>query len=347
MIILFGFSFTVVTTSSMKPTYEGYITENSTLNIFNSDFIVLQKKSPEIGDVVLFRPIHDTRLYFHRIIASKVENNITYFLTKGDNNRYTDANNLNENKLGWIPEGNIFGVAVITIHWIGWFINEITSINFIISFLGIILLVGYFVVFTKKENKPKLQEKKFRVVNLKIKLNKKDYSINKNLLKYILVIALISSILLSTLLIELFSASNSNINVELLQTDNKPLPELINLNDPHLFDLESYEINGQIVSLLNFKLKIYSGGFFKSTESVKIQIKNINESLNTLDNSFYYEWISTYHFTGSKVINGILLIPNGLISNLSNNNLIVDIDITFSNFFVVNHFYINRTISFV
>ena len=314
----------------MTPTYQGYVKTNSTIDIFNGDLIILQKKTPQVGDVILFKPVNENKLYFHRVIAELTSQGHTYYLTKGDDNRYTDISSIGDTKFGWIPQENVLGVAILTVHWVGWFVSEMTSLNFIIPFLGMIILVGIFYISAKEEiikrlNNFKLRSRKNKILKYKNKL----IHFRKLHSKKGITVVFVGLILLSALSAELFNAETNSIDVHLLQTDGNPLPDSINLSNPHLFDLETVTYGGISVYFFNIKMQLTSGGLFNSLESVKIRVLSQQDSLNQQYQQLYYRWLTTYHFSGTKTVNADLIIPSSYFT-ANNSTMIINIHYTVS-----------------
>ena len=327
----------------MSPTYNGFDITNSTVDVFGSDFIILQKKAPEIGDVILFHAPTDGHLYFHRVIAISEAHGTFSYLTKGDGNRYTDNSKIGETLFGWIPQSNVLGVAVFTIHNIGWFINNLFSINALLPIIGIIMLVGLFYYLEHdniKKSLVKFINKKPK--ELKFNFYNRIIDLNRNTLKKLLILGLLVIILIIPILGEVSDSILIHPNVQLQQTNGEPLSSFIDITNPHLFDLEYYTYNGQTVDFLNIKVKITSAGFFNSIETVKIQVLGQNNSINMLNENYFYRWTSTYFFAGTKIINGDLMIPYNLYSRMGNTSLQIQINYTLSHVLTQEHIIKNQ-----
>lgn len=297
----------------MEPTYHGYDKTNSTVDIFNGDFIILQKRSAHIGDVILFKPVNSNKLYLHRVVAEGIINGQVYYLTKGDSNRYTDISPIGDTNFGWIPKSNVFGVAIFTIHSIGWFVDQLTTPTFIISSLGAVVLLILAYVLYNKQIREKIKELglgRQKTFYLTIKTRRIKLTTKKMTKLFLLSSILLLSFTFVSL--ELANAAFNPINIELLSTDDSPLPPSIDLSNPHLFDLEPLHYNSQTIYLLDIKLKMSSGGLFNSLQSVKLQLLPVNESYNA-NNGLYYTWVSSSYFTGTIIVNGALIIPNSML----------------------------------
>lgn len=337
-LIIIGASFTSVSTSSMAPTYQGYERTNTSIDIFNGDFVILQKKSPQIGDVILFKPQHDTKLYFHRVIAISNTTLGLSYLTKGDDNRYTDNSPVGNTNFGWVPEQNVVGVAIFTIHNVGWFINELFSINTLIPLLGIALLAFYYYYVSKDIIKKFLKKLKNKVnPNIQLKYKNRHSTISIKTVKSLSYGFMLIIIVLLPLATQVFNVATINPNVELLNIDDQPLSDSIELSNPHLSILEYYSYNQRTVDFVSIKMKITSAGYFNSIENVKIQVLNLNESIDKQNANYYYFWTATYSFTGTKIVNSDLIIPYNLYTGQTNTTLQIRFEYTVSHVFFADH----------
>jgi signal peptidase len=87
------------------------------------------------GDIIVFNPQGvwsnpPAEPIVHRVVDKKFEDGIWQFRTKGDANPIVDE--------GWVPEGNILGVVVFKIPWIGWVKIFLTESGLLIPLLIII-----------------------------------------------------------------------------------------------------------------------------------------------------------------------------------------------------------------
>ena len=327
----------------MEPTYHGYIDTNSSVDIFNGDLVILQRKTPQIGDVILFRPLNSSTFYFHRIVAETILHNETYFLTKGDNNRYSDISTIGDTNFGWIPESSVVGVAIFTVHWVGWFLDQIATFDFIISFLGLILLTMIVYFSLPKELKQKLGSK-FKGSKLRsIKFKNKHFSIPTSRLNKIFVMFLIIMLVFSFVGIELTNELLNPVSIQLLKTDDTPLPNYMDFSNPHLFDLETIQINGQSVYFLNIKLQLTSGGFFNSLNNIRLYTQSGNSSKGSNTN-VYYIWKTTSYFSGTITINGAILLPENFTPFFQNSTITVQITYSVSHFFYSDSYSLFQTL---
>jgi len=79
----------------------------------------------EVGDVITFHePGNWDHAIIHRVIDKAYVDNQTYFLTKGDNNRYPDPGYiwpLSETPYrGWLPSDHVIGRVIFKIPLLGW-----------------------------------------------------------------------------------------------------------------------------------------------------------------------------------------------------------------------------------
>ena len=321
----------------METTYKGYIGTNSSIDIFNGDLIILQHKTPQIGDVILFRPLNSSTFYFHRIVAETVLYNQTYFLTKGDNNRYSDISTIGDTNFGWIPASNVVGVAVYTIHGVGWFLDQITTLDFIISFFGLILLAVIMYLTLQKEIRQKLRLKNKNSKLKFIKFKNNNIALSSQNINKIFVIFLILLLIFSFVGIELTNALLNPVSIHLLQTNDTSLPNYIDFTNVHLFDLEQLQINGQWVYFLNIKLQLTSGGFFNSLDNIHLYTQAGNGS-NGSNTNLFYSWKTTSYFSGSETINGALVMSASLLPFFQNTTITIQIMYSVSHFFYVDSY---------
>lgn len=333
LVFIYGITFTSVSTDSMSPTYQGYDRTNTTVDIFNGDMVILQHKAPQIGDVILFRDPITNGVYFHRVIAMGVFHNQTYFLTKGDGNRYSDNSHIGDTYFGWIPEENVIGVAIFTIHWIGWLVDQIFTIDFLLPLLGLILL-GYVIYYSFKEDITKKLASLRRKAKTKkiLRLKHITLSFHKGYLRLVLVLILIIGLAGTFFAVEFFNAQEYQTSVALLQTDGSTLPNYINLANPHLFDLETIQYNSTSAYFLDIKLQLTSGGLFNSLNSVTLRLLSNQTSLNKINEQMYYKWVTAGEFAGTKIINGGLVIPFNLVTGI-NSTVQINIEFTISHVF--------------
>lgn len=332
----------------MSPTYKGYVKDNNgTIDIFNGDFLILQKKTPQVGDVILFKPVGQNRLYLHRVISKIVTNGQTMYLTKGDGNRYTDISSIGDTQFGWIPAGNVVGVVIFNVHWIGWFIDELVSLNFLIPLAGVIILVSI-IYYTGKDEIHKILSKlkwKPTLAN-SIKFKNNTYSLRFIRSRKLMVLGLIGLLLLTSVGVEFMNFENNRVGVELMQTDGQPLPNNINLDNPHLFDLETVPYNTQSVYFFDIHLQLTSGGLFNSLDSVTIHVSKPQSSVNQANEYLYYKWNTVSQFAGSKTVSGVLVFPTSYVPTNTNVSLTITIQYTVSHMFIQQHVSRNETVIF-
>ena len=146
--------------------------------------------------------------------------------------------------------------------------------------------------------------------------------------------------------VEFFNARQYQTSVFLMQTDGSSLPNNINLANPHLFDLETIQYNASLSSyFLDIKLQITSGGFFNSLDSITLSLLSNQTSINKINEQIYYRWVTTSSFSGTKIINGGLVIPFDLVTGVTN-TLQINIELTISHVFYQTHLIQNQSIIF-
>ncbi|MHA2105517.1 MAG: hypothetical protein ACW981_18990 [Candidatus Hodarchaeales archaeon] len=318
-LIIGPYSLTSVSTNSMEPTHEGYLTKNNEFNFFKGDLLILENKNAEIGDIILFKSPTSEDLFLHRAIASKISDNKVFYGTKGDNNNFTDLFTFNPDthtipadeiiNLGWIPEENVIGVAVVSIPLLGGLLNSIFHpIGFSIIF--ILVFLSFFIYTNRNEinnnNNIKNIRKKYQSLGFSVKTGKSKIKLRNNA---ILTILILTILIASFFLVNIgFFLTNTN-NVTLLTREGEELPETIKLTDIHSFARENHEVDGKEIFLYNTRLLVSSRGFLNTIKEVSITIHyidgiNENYAKNILN---YSKYSFLDYFGGSKVINSILI----------------------------------------
>ena len=101
---IFGVTPTVIYSGSMQPLYEV------------GDIVIIDESEPDnlqVGDIIQFYdPMDNKTKIIHRIVNTTEENNISYYLTKGDANSQPDATPITEKR--------IIGKPIFTIPKLGW-----------------------------------------------------------------------------------------------------------------------------------------------------------------------------------------------------------------------------------
>lgn len=130
--------------------------------IRRGDLIITKTVDPEnlkIDDVIAFRDAQGT-ITTHRIIDIVVENNETFFITKGDNNNVQDRNLVEYKDVEGIYVGRIPGIGSIMKS-----LTEPTTIIFLVLGITIIFVVGFSISNKKQreiERKEFLEYKKMK-----------------------------------------------------------------------------------------------------------------------------------------------------------------------------------------
>ncbi|MFW9778283.1 MAG: signal peptidase I [Candidatus Heimdallarchaeota archaeon] len=107
-----------VTTGSMIPIYNGYQdTEQADIYPLRGDILLVRKVLPasiEIGEVIVFNVSQVSDPIVHRVVDKWEVNETYYFKTNGDNRKDPDT---------WVVKGkDVFGIVVVRIPYIGWFL---------------------------------------------------------------------------------------------------------------------------------------------------------------------------------------------------------------------------------
>ena len=141
-----GFKSYIITTSSMEP------------DIKTGDVVICQKtdaKDLKEGDVITFNK--NGEVITHRIIKIETNDEINYYITKGDNNTLEDNEKVEENQ--------IKGKMVIKIPKMGNFIKALSNNIFLLIILLVILILSFIKILVSEKRddrrkKRKIEEKR-------------------------------------------------------------------------------------------------------------------------------------------------------------------------------------------
>ena len=100
-------AYRVVSSGSMEPTY------------YEGDVVFIKKIDPyalQVGDIIVFEPKGGGIPIVHRIKEIVNEEDTLYFVTKGDNNAFTDSYYM---PLKGVPESRVIGKPVLKVPKIG------------------------------------------------------------------------------------------------------------------------------------------------------------------------------------------------------------------------------------
>jgi len=108
-----------ISTDSMEPTYTGYLNVNDgSVNPLKGDILIFQQKTVQIGDLIAIDLPDRADIIVHRVISTKQESGQSFYLTKGDNNPWTDSGHMGLN-FGWVSQEYVLGVAILAIPGLG------------------------------------------------------------------------------------------------------------------------------------------------------------------------------------------------------------------------------------
>ena len=143
---ILGFKSYIITTNSMEP------------NIRMGDVVICKKiKTEDLkeGDVIIFNK--NGEVITHRIIKIETNDEINYYITKGDNNTLEDNEKVEENQ--------IKGKMVIKIPKMGNFIKALSNNIFLLIILLVILILSFIKILVSEKRddrrkKRKIEEKR-------------------------------------------------------------------------------------------------------------------------------------------------------------------------------------------
>ena len=138
---IFGYKAFVITTSSMEPT------------ISEGDIVIVKEiKQDKIKQGIIITFYKEGQYITHRVIDIVQENNITQYITKGDNNNVEDSEKTEFQ--------DVEGEMIASIPHLGTLIRFLENrIVFLVFILGILILTFFKVLFIeKKENRREKKE---------------------------------------------------------------------------------------------------------------------------------------------------------------------------------------------
>ena len=138
---IFGYKAFVITTSSMEPT------------ISEGDIVIVKEiKKDKIKQGIIITFYKEGQYITHRVIDIVQENNITQYITKGDNNNIEDSEKTEFQ--------DVEGEMIASIPHLGTLIRFLENrIVFLVFILGILVLTFFKVLFIeKKENRREKKE---------------------------------------------------------------------------------------------------------------------------------------------------------------------------------------------
>lgn len=297
-----------VTTTSMVPTYDGFdLSHYSSYDVLRGDLLVVQAKTPVVGDTIVFKAPNQEIPIVHRVVATKTEGGIQYFGTKGDNNAQTDFWNRGGNQFGWIPESEVIGVVIFSVHHIGWLSLEVQQPLFRTALILLLILVGGYWVYewytTKDKDEEEEEEGSERSYTFSFG------SVHLPIPRPHRVGALVVLFLVLTWggvgVADLATHSNST---EFLTRDGQELPNTLSLgNAAHV---EEHQSDNQYY--YNIKLTIHSSGLLNWVSEVVLSVSYNGGS--SVDNPSY-RWTVVYDWAGSKTINAVVVFDNPPVTN--------------------------------
>lgn len=152
IILIYNFILVILSsTNKINIGYKAYIIKTNSMEptIKVGDVVISRKEKPEnikSGDIITF--IQNDEVITHRITKVEQEDNILRYITKGDNNNIEDTYKITYN--------DIQGKNIITIPYLGKFIQILD--NKIILLIVILIILIYFLF--KIQNKEKIENRR-------------------------------------------------------------------------------------------------------------------------------------------------------------------------------------------
>ncbi|MFW9855438.1 MAG: signal peptidase I [Candidatus Thorarchaeota archaeon] len=291
-----------VTTGSMIPIYNGYQnTEQADIYPLRGDILLVRKVSPasiEIGDVIVFNVSQVTEPVVHRVIDKWAENETFRFKTNGDNNKYPD---------NWVVQGkDIFGIVVVRIPYIGWFLILFQTTP------GRIILLVSAIVLLFSGNGSDEKDKSLKTTSAPSWRKKRKGSyIKVGLVLLTLLIFLGSNLMAAftsppTVILYSIPVDSSSSSQNLLESTTD---EMITLMLPS--SSSRWNQGGQSsdeVFFFPIRIVISSNGLFNNIDFIEI-------TTTVLGVQALYRWTLVYNYIGSRALEG------GIIAHLSGEEL--------------------------
>ncbi|MFX0152357.1 MAG: signal peptidase I [Candidatus Hodarchaeota archaeon] len=294
-----------VTTGSMLPIYNGFQDgTNDPIYPFRGDILLVRKvpvESIEVGDVIVFETTGPPdEPVVHRVIDKWLENGNYNFKTNGDNRDDPDP---------WIISGeDVYGVVVIRIPHIGWFLLVVqTTVGKIIILALAILLLFVGNDSEEKKDKSIVEKTEEQKVSDSTRINfvKKTIKSRKGIYS-VLIFLILLTFIASNLIGSLISPPSVNLYSYNTHSEEKidNLLESTNVNPytiSKLYEPWSRGTNStQTVHFFPVQIEICSGGLFNNIEKIEI-ITHVNGT------EAIYRWNMVYNFIGTRVFKGAII----------------------------------------
>lgn len=287
-----------VTTGSMMPIYNGFQdTEQTAIYPLRGDILLVRKVSPasiQIGAVIVFDVSQVSEPVVHRVIDKWAENETYYFKTNGDNRKDPDT---------WKVQGkDIFGIVVVRIPYIGWFLILFQTTP------GRIILLGSAVFLLFSGNGSDEEEKILRTTNVPPRRKK-----HKGTYIRVGLVLLPIFIFLGNNLVAAFTSPPSVMLYSMPGTSSSPSQNLLDSTEDDLITLllpsSLYRWNqaeqlSETVFFFPIRITILSGGLFNNIDSVEI-------TTTVLGRQALYRWTLVYNYIGIRTFEG------GIIAHIS------------------------------
>ena len=296
----------------MLPIYNGFQdSEDTDIYPFRGDILLVKKvpiESIEVGDVIVFETPSVSDPVVHRVVAKWQENGNFTFKTNGDNNLQADR---------WEVSGDkVFGVVVLRIPHIGWFllVVQTTVGKIIILALAVIVL---FIGGDSEEDSPSNKKKqdvahKNDNIGLTSKIVNMGTKVIQNRSYIYAVLALVT--IISFLGVNLFSSLVNSPSIKLYRigddsrtTNLIVSPSLLSDDGNPRNNWEDYA--NQTFFFFPIQIEIRSGGIFNNIEKIEIRVNNTKG---------LYRWTTVYNFIGTRVFEGAIIaaMNNSVTSNV-------------------------------
>ena len=323
-----------ISTDSMEPTYTGYLNVNDgSVNPLKGDILIFQQKTVQIGDLIAIDLPDRADIIVHRVINTKQESGQSFYLTKGDNNPWTDSGHMGLN-FGWVSQEYVLGVAILAIPGLGGLVAYMQTPFVILSFI-VLLLIFLALAFVGKTNQEGQSGSAFIVkkglerIFSSTPRSRRMWEQTRITLRKLPRIRMIGVWLISGLIIAwglssaMFFLSGQN-SVILTTTTGSLLPDSVNVLSTFINNVEYHSKDNKTLYVYNILLSVTSHGFFNWIREVIVRTEL--SSLNGTE-AGVYRWTINFDHAGTKVVKAAIIAENpfragGLVTDLT---IIVDV----------------------
>ncbi len=305
-----------VTTGSMIPIYNGFQdTGSAPIHPFRGDILLVKKvpiESIEVGDVIVFDTTMVPEPVVHRVVDKWQQNGIFYFKTNGDNRDDPDRW---EDIEGSISGEKVFGVVVLRIPHVGWFLLAVQTTLGRIIVLALAVLILFIGGDSEEDKDNEKANNETEKVDSSVVENNHDTSQHEEPLTIITRIMNIGTriiqrktyiyAVLALAIICIFCGSNlisalvSPPSIKLYRIeDSSRTNNLIESPSSLSRNYQWTDSFNQTSYFFPIQIEIQSGGIFNNIDRIEIRV---NETKGL------YRWNTVYNFIGKRIFEGAII----------------------------------------